>query len=63
MWVGGFQNKIAVRICLDHTVPTLSVKRNKNFISAIGRSVAHRRKLRKTFCSTATIGNSPIAYT
>ncbi len=20
MWVGGFQNKIAVRICLDHTV-------------------------------------------
>jgi hypothetical protein len=28
--------------------PTLSIKRNKNFRSAIGRCGAHRRKLRTT---------------
>jgi hypothetical protein len=35
-------------------VPTLSVKRNKNYSSAIGRSGAHRCKLRTTFYSTTT---------
>jgi hypothetical protein len=33
-----------------------SIKQNKNFHSAIGRSGAHRRKLRTTFCLSATFG-------
>jgi hypothetical protein len=38
----------------ERIVPTLRVKRNKNFRSAIGRSGAHHRKLRTTFYSTTT---------
>ncbi len=41
-----FENRLLVE---QRIVLTLSVKRNKNFRSAIGRSGTHRRKLRTTF--------------
>jgi hypothetical protein len=41
-----FENRLLVE---QRIVPTLSVKRNNNFRSSIGRSGAHQRKLRTTF--------------
>ncbi len=46
-----FENRLLVE---QRILPTFSVKRNKKFSSAIGRSGAHRRKLRTTFYSTTT---------
>jgi hypothetical protein len=44
-----------IRLLLEQRiVPTLSVKRNKSYRSAIGRSGAIRRKQRMTFYSTTT---------
>jgi hypothetical protein len=65
--VGGRPNPLFEnRLLVDQRIgPTLSVKRNNNLSSVIGRCGAHRRKLRTTFWHVYYffIGITSIQYT